>query len=91
MLDLGVEADATVGIVGEGDAYTGFQHLACDVGHFAGCATRDDDSCVFPDRQADKPFFKVAVTSHAMATKPKGPACFPSVAVWPRSQPSTPR
>ncbi|RJT28505.1 hypothetical protein D3227_34160 [Mesorhizobium waimense] len=58
MLDLGVEADATIGIVGEGDAYTGFQHLACDVGHFAGRATRDDDSCVFPDRQADKPFFQ---------------------------------
>lgn len=57
-LDLGVEGDATIEIIGEGDGYACFQPFAGDVGHFAGCTTRDDDSCVFPDRQADKPFFQ---------------------------------
>ncbi|MER8541366.1 hypothetical protein NKI82_28255 [Mesorhizobium sp. M0482] len=86
-LDLGVEGDATIEFIGEGDGYACFPPFAGDVGHFAGCTTPSS----FRIGEQTSHFFKVAVTSHAMATTPQGNACFPSVAVWPRSQPSTPR
>ena len=56
-----VDGDATIGIVGEGDGYSGFQHFGCDVGHFGGCATRDDDSYLCPDRRTDNPFIQGGV------------------------------
>ncbi|MER8575981.1 hypothetical protein NKG99_29510 [Mesorhizobium sp. M1409] len=86
-LDLGVEEDATIEFIGEGDGYACFPPFAGDVGHFAGCTTPSS----FRIGEQTSHCFKVAVTSHAMATTPQGNACFPSVAVWPRSQLSTPR
>ncbi|WP_036239951.1 hypothetical protein, partial [Mesorhizobium sp. LSJC280B00] len=77
-------------IVGEGNGYAGFQPLAGDAGHFAG-TTPGTIASSFRIGEQTTHFFKVAVTSHAMATTPQDRICFPSVAVWPRSQPWTPR
>ncbi|MER9674658.1 hypothetical protein [Mesorhizobium sp. M0208] len=90
-LDLGVEGDATIEFIGEGDGYPAFRLSPATAAISLVAQRATMTAASFRTGKQTSHFFKVAGTSHAMATTPQGNACFPSVAVWPRSQPSTPR